>query len=135
MITPAIEPVLYAGLATKCAQLGCRAVAIGGIADHVHVLSEFDPMVALARLIGEMKGASTHLVNHAIGPASFRWQRRYGAFTVSKRALPDVRAYILDQKARHRSGTTNAAVEPHRNPRRRVGQAAQTAFVTTSRAL
>ncbi len=105
LITPLIEPRLYAALATTCNQLECTPLAIGGVADHVHLLAEFYSTITIAQLVGQMKGSSAHLVTHILEPGSFfKWQGSYGAFTLSKRSLPSVRAYILDQKVRHLNG-------------------------------
>jgi REP element-mobilizing transposase RayT len=113
LVTPALEASIYAALAAKCAALECKALAIGGIADHVHVLAHLAPTIAVARLVGEMKGSSAHLATHELQPGEFfKWQRSYRAFTVSQSVLPRVRAYILAQKEHHRAGTLTDAIEP-----------------------
>jgi putative transposase len=102
LITPDIEAEIYAVMAAKARELGCAPLAIGGIADHVHILVRLDPVVPLARLVGEIKGASSHAVNHAIAPGGyFRWQGGYSAFSVGPRRLKTVAAYIAGQKERH----------------------------------
>ena len=42
----------------------------------------------------------------------FRWQGGYGAFTVSKKFVPRVRDYVLNQEQHHRDGTLVPAAEP-----------------------
>ena len=102
LITPAVESRLYAAMAAKCRELKCHVLAIGGDADHVHLFVRFSPTTEIATLIKEVKGASSHLVNHAITPAeAFKWQGGYGAFTVSKRSMEAVIDYIKNQKTRH----------------------------------
>jgi REP element-mobilizing transposase RayT len=91
--------------------LGAQVIAIGGIEDHVHVLARFPSALAIATLVQRMKGASSYLASQVMGEV-FRWQGSYSAFTVSERGLERVRAYVLNQEAHHRDGTTHPALEP-----------------------
>jgi putative transposase len=112
LITPSAEPRLYAAIRSKCQQFGCSPIAIGGVADHVHLLVEFTPMITLARLIGEVKGASSHVMTHEVAPGRFfKWRGSYGVFTVSKRSLPQVRDYVCNQKIHHARRTLVAELE------------------------
>jgi putative transposase len=112
LISPDVEPQLYAILAAKCKELGCTPLAIGGIADHVHMLVRFSPTLTIARLAGEIKGASSHAMTQSIlHGAFFKWQGAYGAFTISKRSMPQVRGYILNQRVHHAQGTLLAELE------------------------
>jgi putative transposase len=104
LVTPDVESEVYAVMAAKSLAFGCPILAIGGVADHVHILVRLDPTVPLARLVGEMKGASSHAMNHRIAPGGdFRWQGGYSAFSVGPRGLTRVAAYIRAQKERHSS--------------------------------
>jgi REP element-mobilizing transposase RayT len=117
LITPAVEDHIYAALAAKCQELGCEALAINGIPDHVHGLVRLSPTVPVAQLVGEMKGASSHLVTHHLQRGEFfKWQGSYSAFSVSPRALPVARAYILNQKQRHRDKQLLSVFEPDSRP-------------------
>lgn len=102
LITEAIKPRLYAAMAAKCRELKCIPLAIGGIADHVHVLVRLHTTVAIATLVKEIKGASSHLVTHEIAIGEFfKWQGSYGAFTLRKSEVPNVVAYIERQAEHH----------------------------------
>jgi REP element-mobilizing transposase RayT len=116
LITPDIEPQLYAALVAKCKELQCAPLAIGGISDHIHMLVRFAPTISVSRLIGGMKGSSSHAMTHAAIPGTFfKWQGTYGAFTISKRSVPQVRAYILNQKAHHADQTILPELERYLN--------------------
>lgn len=105
LITPELEPHVYAALASKCTELKCKPIAINGIADHVHILAGITTTISIAKLVGAMKGSSAYLIAHRVTPGTFfKWQHSYGAFTVSKRAVPIVRRYILNQKIHHAKG-------------------------------
>jgi len=102
LITPTIEARLYAAIAAKSRELKCEMIAIGGDVDHVHVLERFPTTLAVATLLKEVKGSSSHLMAHEVTPNEFfKWQGAYGAFTVSKDAVKSVAAYISNQKAHH----------------------------------
>ena len=102
LITPELEPRIYAAVAEKCREFKCVPIALGGIEDHMHLLTRFHTTVAIATLAKEVKGSSSHLVTHRITPAEFfKWQGAYGAFTISKDAVERVTAYILNQKTHH----------------------------------
>lgn len=112
LIASEVEPRLYAALAEKCRVLGCQLLAIGGVADHVHMLVGFPTTITIAKLVGEIKGASSHLMTHEIAPgAFFKWQGSYGAFTVSQHSIATVIAYIDNQKEHHRDATIRAEFE------------------------
>ena len=102
LITPQVEAPLYAALAAKCRELGCQPLAVGGVADHVHLLVRTPATLAVATLVGQVKGASAHLLTHQVAPdAFFKWQGSYGAFTVQHEGLPTVTSYIRHQKTHH----------------------------------
>lgn len=117
LVTPQIEPQVYAVIASKCEELACTPIAIGGIEDHVHLLVQFPPTLPLTKLIGEVKGASSHLVTHKLAPHSFfKWQASYGVFTVSLRSLDQVAAYVRNQKQRHARNMLLAELERCADP-------------------
>lgn len=117
LITPAIAGRLYAALAVKARELGCTPLAINGMPDHVHVLVQLSTTITIARLVGEMKGSSSHLVTHMVAPGEpFKWQGSYGAFTVSKRAIGAVWAYIDRQQQHHHDGTLQPEFETSTSP-------------------
>lgn len=106
LLTPDIEPGVYACIAAKCRELDCSPIAIGGIEDHVHLLVELSTGIEVRKLMKDVKGASSFLVSHELTPdVFFRWQTGYGAFTVSHKDVPAVKAYIKNQKTHHATRT------------------------------
>jgi REP element-mobilizing transposase RayT len=102
LITPANEWAIYTSIRSKCQELKCDVLAIGGYGDHVHLLVRFPTTVSVAELMKEVKGASSHLVTHQIDVGEFfKWQGAYGAFTVSKDLVSKVKIYIERQKEHH----------------------------------
>jgi REP element-mobilizing transposase RayT len=107
-ITPDLRDHVYGALAHQCAELGGDVMAIGGMPDHVHILVRFPTTIAISEFVRRLKGASSHLVTQVLRwPEPFKWQGGYGVFTVSKRHVPAVRDYVLNQEQHHTQG------EPH----------------------
>lgn len=105
-LTPDVQAELYACIADRCRALKAQPLEIGGIADHVHALARVPATVAMAQLAHDMKGASSHLMNHVLRPGgNSRWQGAYGAFSVSPGEVAEVRAYIRHQAEHHAQDT------------------------------
>ena len=110
----------------KAARLKAEILAIGGIEDHVHVLLKLPATVAIATLVKQLKGSSSHLANHEVLPRGLKWQGGYSASSVSRRALHIVRDYVQRQEEHHRDGTifsgcgaltgSRENADPHRSP-------------------
>ncbi len=66
LVTAQIEQPVYAFILAKTRELRGVPIAIGGTADHVHLLVRWSPTVSVAELIGEVKGASSHFVAHQL---------------------------------------------------------------------
>jgi REP element-mobilizing transposase RayT len=79
----------------------CVSLATGGMPDHIHLLVCLSRETAIAELVRTMKAASSKWM-HDHGHHDFQWQAGYGAFSVSRSNLDEVRAYIARQKEHHR---------------------------------
>jgi len=105
LITPQIEKRLYGAIRAKCRELGCEPLAVGGTADHVHLLVRLLPSVSVSQLVKGIKGASSHLMTHEVTPGEFfKWQGGYGAFSVGRESVSRVADYIAHQKEHHHEG-------------------------------
>ncbi|MCX7841387.1 MAG: IS200/IS605 family transposase [Anaerolineae bacterium] len=102
LITPQVERRLYEAIAKKAHELKCDVLALGGIADHIHLLVRFPTTLSVADLLKGVKGSSSHLMTHEIAPNEFfKWAGTYGAFTVSKSGVAGGSDYISNQKTHH----------------------------------
>ena len=99
-ITPRVEQCATRAIAEKCLELRCPAQAIGGMPDHVHLLSRLSPSVSVARLAAEVKGFSSYFVTEKLG-AELTWQRGYAAFSISAEDVEAVAGYVTGQKRHH----------------------------------
>ncbi len=108
-----VEQRVHRAIGAKCDELGVDLVALGGVEDHLHILIRLPASISLAEIIGQVKGASAHLVTHEVAPGEFfKWQGGYGAFSVSARNLQQACNYINNQREHHRIGTIYRALEP-----------------------
>jgi len=105
IITPAWRDRLHAYLGGVIRTLDGVPEAVGGVADHVHLLIGLRATQTLADVLRETKSVSSAWVHEDVGVCSFAWQEGYGAFTVSPSQLENVRAYIREQEEHHRTRT------------------------------
>ena len=77
--------------------------AVGGTADHVHLLVGLRATHSVATLVQDIKQTSSRWFHETIAVKDFSWQPGYGAFTVSASNCAAVREYIAIQAAHHRT--------------------------------
>jgi putative transposase len=78
--------------------------AVGIMPDHIHVVASIPPGIAIATLVGKMKGATSRELNELMQAetgAAFAWQGEYGVLSFSEKALAAVVAYASNQPAHH----------------------------------
>ncbi len=113
LITPIMEPQLYGYMIGKAVALGAIVHAIGGIETHTHVVASIPPKLAIADFVQNVKGSSSHHMNH--GPVrhalTFGWQRGYGVYSLGSKQLDNAIAYTLCQKEHHQQNTINPLLE------------------------
>jgi putative transposase len=96
-----IRSETYGYMAGILKNLQCHPIKIGGVDDHVHILSCLSKNIAFADMIGRVKGSSSKRLTEK-GVLGFAWQNGYGAFSVSESNVEAVTAYISDQAEHHR---------------------------------
>jgi putative transposase len=103
LIDDANEPVIRHSIQTTSRTEQAKLHAVGMMPDHVHVAASVPPGIALSQFVGRLKGASAHAVNALAGPddALFAWQAEYGIFSFTEKNLPDVVAFVENQRQRH----------------------------------
>ncbi len=111
LIDPAWEADLYGYIWGKATALECIPHAINGMPDHFHIAISIPPKLAIATLIGQLKGASSHHINEKYGEGLLVWQAEYGVLSFSEKSLPTIVSYVKNQKTHHAGNTLNAAME------------------------
>jgi putative transposase len=79
-------------------------IGIGGMPDHLHLITKFKPDRSIAEMVRLIKANSSKWVNENHGdPGRFAWQSGYGAFSVSQSQLDALKAYVANQMAHHKT--------------------------------
>ena len=80
--------------------------AVGGIADHIHILTTLPKTISLADFMRSIKANTSKWLRRLDSYyESFRWQDGYGAFSVSPSVLDRTKKYILTQAEHHNTKT------------------------------
>jgi putative transposase len=112
LIEPEWENSLHNVIAAKAADLGAFVHAVGGIETHVHLVASVPPKIALSKFIGQVKGNSSHFVNHELEiETHFAWQSEYGVVSFGAKKLDMVVKYVKSQRMHHAEETTMAMLE------------------------
>ena len=112
LINPSAEAEIYNLIRTKAIGLGGQVFSIGGLVEHVHVVTAIPPRIAIARFVGQIKGVTSAKYNQERSDAKkIYWQNEYGVFSFDRKRLPNVVAYVENQKQHHAENQLIPALE------------------------
>jgi putative transposase len=80
--------------------IGIDIIAIGGVANHVHLLMTLPPSRAMANIVRDLKANSSQILRR--DSRMFRWQDGYAAISVSPSSVKAVVRYIEHQAEHHK---------------------------------
>lgn len=103
LIEKPIQPKVWSYMAGTARNHGFLVLANGGMEDHIHLLIQLPPSLALAKAVALLKANSSKWINEH--GTKFAWQEGYGAFSVSASNIDPVTKYIEDQERHHRKMT------------------------------
>ena len=84
----------------------CRLYRINGTGNHIHMLIELSPTMALSDLVRDIKqGSSKWAKQQVYFPQFSGWGKEYGAFSVGQREKDVVVNYIINQREHHKTRT------------------------------
>ena len=94
----------YIGVVLK--NHNCPVTLVNSTEDHVHILFELDRAVTIKSAVQEVKN-KTAVWMKTQGPefSAFAWQVSYGAFAVSKSAIPAALSHISNQPNYHKKSS------------------------------
>ena len=106
LITPPLRERLWPFLGGIARQNKIKALEIGGVDDHVHLLLSLPAPLPISKAMQLIKGGSSKW-EHETFPEHrlFAWQEKYGAFSVSVSQLDHIVQYIKGQEEHHRKMT------------------------------
>ena len=80
----------------------CHLYCIGGIEDHIHILTHLHPSISLASLVKDIKLASSEFIKtNRLFPDFNGWQNGYGGFTYSYKDKNRLIEYVKNQERHH----------------------------------
>lgn len=102
IISPDLQLSLWPYMGGIAREHKMKALAIGGVADHVHLLLSIPSTLSVAKGIQLIKGGASKWV-HDTFPSyrHFEWQEGYGAFSVSISHVQETISYINAQETHH----------------------------------
>ncbi len=81
----------------------CHLFRIGGVEDHVHILTSLHPTMTLSDLIKEVKTSSSAWIKgQQVFPGFSHWQEGYGAFSHGLQDKNRLIEYIRNQEEHHK---------------------------------
>jgi putative transposase len=83
-----------------------KALAIGGMPDHAHLLLSLPTTMTHFKAIQLIKGGSSKWINDHLKRRTFDWQDGYGAFTIGISQIDATVRYINNQERHHRRMTS-----------------------------
>src|ERR1700757_2081190 len=94
LITPALQQRLWPYLGGIARENNMKALIVGGVEDHVHVLLSIPSTLSVAKCIQLIKGNSSKWVHESFKAHwDFEWQEGYGAFSVAMSGVEDTKKY------------------------------------------
>ncbi|HTI98431.1 MAG TPA: transposase [Dongiaceae bacterium] len=81
-----------------------KALAIGGVADHVHMLLSLPATLSVSKTLQLLKGNSSKWLRETfpeLRPQGFAWQEGFGAFSIGVSGIEDTIQYIQTQEKHH----------------------------------
>jgi len=81
----------------------CHLYRIGGVENHIHIVTHIHPSISLSNLVKDIKRASTEFIKQEnLFPQFDIWQRGYSAFTYDFSAKDNLIEYVKNQEAHHK---------------------------------
>jgi len=105
-LSPEIRARLWPYLGGIARQNGMKALAVGGVADHVHVLLCLPAALSTSKAMQLLKGNSSKWLHETFPTLrGLTWQEGYGAFSIGISGIADTIHYIDQQEEYHRVRT------------------------------
>lgn len=103
LISTDLQKRLYPYLGGIARENKMKALSIGGVDDHVHVLLSIPSTLSIAKSVQLLKGNSSKWIHETFARHRlFEWQEGYGAFSIAVSGVEDTVRYIQSQKEHHR---------------------------------
>jgi putative transposase len=106
LITPDLQEQLWPFMGGIARENGLKALAVGGVDDHIHLLLSITSTITIAKALQYIKGGSSRWIHETFPKHQlFSWQEGYGAFSIGISQVDRTIAYIQSQAEHHRKLT------------------------------
>jgi|GEM_PF-256783 putative transposase len=103
---------LHAYLGAIARENSMVALAVGGVADHVHLLLSLPRTISVSKAVQLLKAGSSKWINESFSELGrFSWQEGYGAFSIGVAQREKTVAYIRAQAEHHKTGQFQRRVQ------------------------
>jgi REP element-mobilizing transposase RayT len=82
IIPEELQERLWAYMGGIAREHGMKALAVGGMEDHVHILLSLPSTKTVANAMREIKAGSSGWMHETCNIQAFEWQEGYGAFSI-----------------------------------------------------
>jgi len=112
LITPDLQQRLWPYLGGIARENKMIVIGIGGVADHIHILTSIPPTLSVAKSVQLLKGNSSKWIHDTFKEHwAFEWQEGYGAFSIGRSGIDDTIGYIDKQPEHHQKMTFRQELE------------------------
>ena len=111
-IKPGLQQRLWPYLGGIARESKMKALMIGGVEDHMHVLLSIPSTLSVAKSVQLLKGNSSKWIHDTFKEHwDFEWQEGYGAFSIGVSGIDDTTKYIQNQAEHYRKVTFKEELE------------------------
>jgi putative transposase len=97
-----VQPRLWSYMGGIARANRFKAITVGGVDDHAHLLLSLPTTIPIAKAVQLIKAGSSKWMHEEIRRPLFAWQESYGAFSIGVSQIPGTVKYIENQKEHHR---------------------------------
>jgi putative transposase len=106
LITAPLQERLWPFMGGIAREHGMKALVVGGVEDHAHLLLSLPTTISLSKAIQQIKGASSKWIHDTFPEhRDFGWQEGYGAFSIGISQVDNTLSYIRSQPEHHQKKT------------------------------
>ena len=114
LLTPAIRERLWPYFGGIARENDVKALAVGGVAHHVHLLLSLPATLSVSKAMQLLKGNSSKWLRETFAELrqdGFAWQEGFGGFSIGVSGVDDTIRYIKTQEEHHRTKSFREELE------------------------
>ena len=92
---------LHSYIASILKKRDCYNICVGGISNHVHILTSLPKTISISEMVKTIKLATHNMLVKKYNITRFTWQNGYAIFSVSPTEIQRVKNYIKNKKNHH----------------------------------